>query len=189
MNEQLSDQLKIRTAVTHQEVERTLITRMRAMQTTDDYIALLQVFYSFFGALEDRINVYIGSAELPDHLQRRKSGSLATDIRALGGILPEKEALSDIPGIDDPLQAFGALYVIEGSTLGGQIISGMIAKQLGIGEKGLSFFLSYGQHLATMWATFKLTLNRQGDNEADRERIITAADATFRKFKLQLDRL
>jgi len=114
------------------------------MQTTEDYISLLQVFYSFFGALEDRINVYIGSAELPDHLQRRKSEALAIDIRTLGGILPQKAALSDIPEIDDHLQAFGALYVMEGSTLGGQIISQMIAKQLGIQDKGISFFQNYG---------------------------------------------
>jgi heme oxygenase len=188
MNELLSDQLKISTNAPHQELERTLIMRMRAMQTLEDYITLLQVFYSFFGALEGRISSYIGGTELPDHLQRRKSESLATDIRALGGVLPEKLALSDIPVIDDHLQAFGALYVMEGSTLGGQIISRMIAEQLGIGDKGLSFFQSYGEHRSTMWATFKLTLNRQAANEAERERIITAAGATFRKFKVLLDR-
>jgi heme oxygenase len=31
-------------------------------------------------------------------------------------------------------------------------------------------------------------LNRQGDNQQDRERIITAASATFHKFKAALDR-
>ncbi len=186
MNELLSDQLKIRTLAPHQELERVLVKRMRSMRTTEDYIALLQAYYSLLIRLEDRISIHIGAAELPDYLQRRKSENLAIDIRSLGGIVPPKVFLLEIPEIDDHLQAFGALYVIEGSTLGGRIISRMIANQLAIQDNGLSFFQSYGEHLTTMWATFKLTLNRQADIEEDRERIITAAYATFHKFKAAL---
>ena len=185
-NEILSNQLKIRTLAPHQELEKVLIQRMRTMRSLDDYIKLLQFFYSYFGALEDRINLYIGSAELPDYLQRRKSESLAADILALGGELPIKTAVTDLPVIENRLQAFGALYVMEGSTLGGQIISQMITKHLGIDDKGLLFFQSYGGNLTTMWDTFKLILNRQADNEADAEILITAADATFRQFKALL---
>jgi heme oxygenase len=188
MNEPLSDKLKIRTLASHQELEKALVQRMRAMRTMEDYIALLQIFYSFFGALEERISIYVSASELPDYLQRRKSESLAVDICSLGGVLPEKVSISEMPAIDNHLQAFGALYVMEGSTLGGQIISQMIAKQLGIQEKGLSFFQSYGKDISTMWATFKLTLDKQANNEADEERIIAAADDTFHKFKAVMDR-
>lgn len=182
MNELLSDQLKIRTLAPHQELEKALVKRMHAMQNVHDYIALLQLFYSYFGALEDRIVLFIGSVELADHLQRRKSESLAIDIRVLGGVVPAKVSITAIPVIEDHLQAFGALYVMEGSILGGVIISRMIVQQLGINQ-GLSFFQSYGKHLQTMWATFKLTLNRQAENEADAERVIAAANSTFQKFK------
>lgn len=160
---------------------------MRMMRSADDYISLLQLFYSYFGALEDRINRYIGAAELPDHLQRRKSVSLVNDIISLGGVLPEKTLLTQLPVIENHLQAFGALYVMEGSTLGGPIISRMLAKQLNIQDSSLSFFQSYGEHLATMWDTFRLTLNRQAETATDRETIIVAADATFRQFKMLLD--
>ena len=163
--------------------------KLRAMQSLTDYIALLQIFYHYFGALEDRIDLFIGSAQLPDHLQRRKSDSLAKDISALGGALPEKATLLKLPVIEDHLQAFGALYVMEGSTLGGKFISQMIAKQLNIRDKGLSFFQSYGEHLTTMWAKFKLTLNRQANNETDAERIIAAAEATFQQFSVSLNRM
>ena len=162
--------------------------RMRSMRGLDDYIKLLQLFYSYFGAIEDRINLFIGSTELPDYLQRRKSESLATDLRSLNGTLPEKTALTDLPEIKNYLQAFGAMYVMEGSTLGGLIISQMITKQLGIRDKGLLFFQSYGEHLTTMWDSFRLTLNRQADNETDAQKVIAAADATFRQFKAAMDR-
>lgn len=182
MNNLLSDQLKTRTLAAHQELEKVLVQRMRTLQTINDYLLLLQFFYSYFGALEDRINLYLGSAELPDYPQRRKTAALAADIQALGGTLPSKTPLNDLPQIKNHLQAFGALYVMEGSTLGGPVISAMIRKQLGLTDKGLTFFYSYGEHLTTMWDTFKLTLNRQAETHSDVEMTITAANATFRKF-------
>ena len=146
-----------------------------------------QLFYSYFGALEERINLYIGAPELPDYRERRKSESLLNDIRLLGGLPGGKTIATDLPVIESHLQAFGAMYVMEGSTLGGLIISRMIAKQLNIHNGGLSFFQSYGEHLTTMWDTFKIALNRHAENETDAEIIITAANATFRQFKLVLE--
>jgi len=188
MNHSLSELIKTRTLTAHQELEKVLVTRMRAMRDAEDYLGLLQSFYSYFGSIEDRANLYIGSAELPDHLQRRKSASLATDIYALGGKLPQKALPADVPVIENKLQAFGALYVMEGSTLGGPIISRMVKKQLSIDtEEGLSFFNSYGDNLHAMWNTFKLTLDRQAPDEASADIVIAAAQATFRQFKAFLD--
>jgi heme oxygenase len=186
--ESLSDRLKARTSVSHQQLEKALIIQMRGMRNQEDYISLLQLFYSYFSALEDQINQYIGTEQLPDYMERRKTESLVDDIRSLGGVLPEKAKKTDLPQIDNHLQAFGALYVIEGSTLGGQIISNMIAKQLHITDKGLSFFKSYGDATNAMWEDFKKVLNNlQLDNPADQESIINAADDTFFKFKLCID--
>ncbi|MDP9048447.1 MAG: biliverdin-producing heme oxygenase [Bacteroidota bacterium] len=185
-NTLLSEQLKIRTLAAHQELEKILIGRLRAMQDQDDYIGILQLFYSYFGALEDRINLFIGIKELPDYLQRRKSDSLIEDVQSLGGVLAEKIKLAGLPVIENHLQAFGAMYVMEGSTLGGLIISQMVVKQLNI-DKGLLFFQSYGAQQMAMWETFKLALNRYSDNETDAEVIINSADATFRQFKSVLN--
>jgi heme oxygenase len=187
INRFLSDELKTRTLTPHQELEKVLITRMRAMVSINDYIRLLQHFYSYFSSVEDHLNLYIGSTELPDYPQRRKSASLARDITTLGGVLSEKTHATMLPEIKNHLQAFGALYVIEGSTLGGLIITQMIRKQLGLNQKGLSFFQSYGEHSTTMWDTFKLTLNQQADTIADADTIIAAAAATFRQFKVLLE--
>jgi heme oxygenase len=98
-NELLADHLKAITSGPHQELEKVLIQRMRAMRGLDDYIQLLQAFYGYFGAVEARVNTFIGSAELPDYLLRRKSESLATDILSLGGSLPEKAAMEQIQSL------------------------------------------------------------------------------------------
>ena len=185
----LSEQLKQYTLSNHQQLEKSLITQMRSINTHEEYVKFLQFFYSYFGALEDKINQYIGAAQLVDHLQRRKTESLLNDIKTIRGIIPEKAKDADLPKIENHLQAFGALYVIEGSTLGGKIISKMMAKQLNIeNNKGLSFFSGYGEETERMWASFKELLNRQPQNEADAELIINAANDTFAKFKLWIEK-
>jgi heme oxygenase len=65
----------------------------------------------------------------------------------------------------------------------------MIAKQLDLTEDGLSFFKSYGDATNEMWDRFKSVLNLQGNNDAEMECIIHAADDTFTKFKFFLDKV
>jgi len=76
----------------------------------------------------------------------------------------------------------GALYVIEGSTLGGTIISKMIKQQLAIPDnKGLSFFNGYGSETEKMWQDFKLFLDRPL-KPAEEAVVIRSANDTFNKF-------
>jgi heme oxygenase len=186
-HELLSDQLKIRTLISHQQLEKMLLQRLRGMYTVNDYLHLIQNFYCYFAALEERIKLYVGTSELPDYQERRKSASLENDVLSLGGVLPEKVPALLLPMIENQLQAFGALYVMEGSTLGGLIISQMIKKQLNISDNHLSFFRSYGDQLVPMWNSFKLILDKQPETKAEDEIVIAAADATFGQFKIFLE--
>lgn len=162
---------------------------MRTIQTKEQYSDLLNLFFTYFGALEKRINQYIGSSQLPDYPERRKTESLLNDMNYLGGSSLEAIEDADVPQIDSPLQAFGALYVIEGSTLGGVMISKMMKKQLDLQDgRGLSFFESYGEETEAMWSRFKEVLDRQVSNEADEQLILNAADETFLKFKQWIDK-
>jgi heme oxygenase len=157
---------------------------MRGIRTQEHYVDLLQLFYNYFGAVEEQINQYIGTEHLKDHLQRRKTSSLLNDITALGATANKTISQEDLPVFENHLQAFGALYVLEGSTLGGPYISKMIQKQLDKQDtEGLSFFNSYGEETETMWNMFKAVLDRQAGNEAEQNVILQSADETFLKFK------
>lgn len=159
------------------------------MQNPEDYIRILQFFFSYFGALEEQIDKYIGIDQLSDHAERRKTESIKNDILALNGEVPQKASLHDLPEISNLLQAFGALYVIEGSTLGGQVISKMISKQLGLdGDAGISFFKSYGEQTMAMWEKFKVVLERHANTQQDADVITEAANETFAKFKLWMEK-
>ncbi len=118
-----SEKLKEETKTNHQRLEHLLIPKIKSIKTTDDYLWLLRVFYSYFGALENEINKAVDQRLLPDQAHRRKADLIAQDIRKLGGEVPELADKALIPRISDHNQALAALYVIEGSALGGQIIS------------------------------------------------------------------
>src|ERR1700761_6181893 len=84
----LSIIIKDKTLVKHQELEKKLVGQMRAMQSVQDYIALLQLFYSYFGGLEELIGQHIDSKLLPDFNERRKADLLAADLCQLSAPVP-----------------------------------------------------------------------------------------------------
>ncbi len=179
----LSEKLKKETLANHQQLEKMLVGNMKSIRSTQDYVDLLQLFYTYFGALETLIDQHIDAHELPDHAARRKSAALAQDITDLGGEPLPKATAADLPPISNALQAFAAMYVIEGSTLGGKIISKMMAQQLNItNSKGLSFFNGYGDDTDAMWLTFKQRLDAKPQNEQQEAEMIHTADRTFAMF-------
>jgi heme oxygenase len=180
----LTDRLKEETLSNHQQLEKTLVGHMRAIRSKKEYINLLQLFYSYFGGLEEQIDLFITEAELADYRQRRKSAALANDIISLGGTPMPKAGKDALPVIYNKLQAYAAMYVIEGSTLGGKIISKMLAKQLDISDgQGLTFFSGYGDDTETMWETFKKELNGQTQSSDEETIAIDTANQTFALFK------
>lgn len=175
----LAEQLKEQTLAYHQQLEKKLVRQIKMIETEADYVKLLMLFYAYFGGLEEKINNFIDTAHLPDHDKRRKTAAIADDIRTFEANPAAKASGADLPQIENAAQAFGALYVIEGSTLGGSIISKMISGKLGI-RNGLSFFNGYGEVSHEMWEQFKDTINTLP--ETDHTAVIEAANQTFLKF-------
>jgi heme oxygenase len=178
----LSDKLKESTKQNHQQLEKALVGKLKTIRSANDYTGLLKLFYGYFGGLEQKINKIIDTEFLPDHMERRKTKAIADDLLSLGSEIPEQATGNSLPVIANHLQALGALYVIEGSTLGGKIISKMMQQQLNLGGKGLSFFAGYGDRTERMWDSFKSTLNKQAETPARQAEVIAAANETFLKF-------
>ena len=179
----LSDHLKEATKTAHQQLEKKLIGNIKAIRTTQDYAGLLSLFYSFFGGMEKGIEQHIDARFLPDYPQRRKAVALAEDIQALNINLPLTADISDTPSISNHLQAMGALYVMEGSTLGGKIISKIIRQQLGLPEGfAMTFFDGYGADTDAMWQTFKAAVDQPLPPQEEAI-VVQAANETFIRFR------
>ncbi|MDQ7948655.1 MAG: biliverdin-producing heme oxygenase [Pedobacter sp.] len=173
--------LKESTSVSHQKLEKIVVSKLKDIRSESDYAALLIHFYAYFSALEKAIAPFIDDTILAGFDQRRKAERLSTDISALGEattLLPTVQ----MPQINTLAQALGAMYVMEGSVMGGPIIIGLLQKA-GI-QKGFSFFGGYGDKTHAMWATFIQLLNEKFTTPDQQKLAIQTANETFENFAL-----
>jgi heme oxygenase (biliverdin-IX-beta and delta-forming) len=120
------------------------------------YGRVLQAFHRVYAGLQPRLDAALqrmapGSGYRPserlqwlqqdlDHLQLRSESSLSTP--------PE----NNWPSIHSAAQLIGCLYVVEGSTLGGQVIARVVGERLGLTpDNGARFFLGHGAHTHARW--------------------------------------
>ncbi len=178
-------QLKEQTKEYHQSVEKVLITKLKNLSNIDEYRDLLLKLHNFYAPLEKQVHNMVDETVLPDIGQRMHSHKLESDLEALGShsVLSANPFLETIDSIS---YALGILYVIEGSTLGGQIISGMLKKQLpNIDDQTLNYFNSYGRNTPVMWSAFKMHI----ENPAlviNKNEMLAGAKATFENLRMWL---
>ena len=184
----LSEELKEQTKINHQILEKKLVAQMKAISNKEDYAILLGLFYSFFGGLEIAMGKYPDLSFLPDQELRRKASALENDLKALQISLPKLASVETLPKIENHLQTIGAMYVMEGSTLGGKYIVKMIEKQLDTTDlSSLTFFKSYGDDTEKMWQIFKNALDNFPLTSTEKDIVINAANDTFVTFNSWFD--
>lgn len=175
----VSTKIKEATQVAHQQLEKTVVLQLKSVRSNSDYANVLKNFYAYFQAVEQAIAPFVTVETLPDLNERRNSSYLKTDIEELGGDTNELP-LAIAPQITNKLQAFGALYVLEGSIMGGPYIVQMLQKY-GM-DKGFNFFSGYGADSGKMWQAFTDILNKLPESEADENILVSTADETFARF-------
>lgn len=147
------------------------------------YLEVLKKFYGFFKPIEDALNHIdqIGDF-LPDFHERRKSDWLTTDMKNLR--VPEHGiCCEDTPEVKDLSDAFGILYVMEGSTLGGRVISRNLKEALDLDkDNGASFFNGYGPQTGEKWSIFRQALINYSIASNNDDVIIEKARQTFHKL-------
>ena len=185
VHESVAQCLKHRTEKNHRELEELLLPILSAVKTLDDYKALLKAFYGYFKPLEAAISRHVTERVLPDIEQRRKADYLLKDLSTLQNPQTTLPLAADIPAITTVYEAMGALYVLEGSTLGGKGITRMLLKntQVGLQAHQVRFFNSYGEAVGKMWNAFVQVLNGLTSNGNDIEAMVNKADETFLLFK------
>lgn len=175
----LSTKIKEATKKAHQQLEGIVVRKLKAINHRGDYADFLKHFYAYFHAVEQAFAPYITSEILPDYKDRRNASYLKNDIEALGYNVEDLPA-AQAPEIANIQEALGALYVLEGSIMGGGIIVKMLEKQ-GITD-GISFFSGYGETTGQKWGIFTAVLNANAQNPAEENKAISAANATFDRF-------
>lgn len=181
----LDESLKERTREEHAALEKTFLKIIRRINSKDQYADLLGKLYGYYHALETALHPYLIHSEVVDYAHRRKSGQLLEDLDKLNEKRENLAFCNHLPDVNSYHSALGALYVLEGSTLGGKSIAAMLSARLN-SLCGLGFFQSYGESTYEMWTRFKAHLKKPFTPEEE-EQIIASAVLTFSTFKIWLD--
>lgn len=144
---------------------------------------LLGRFYGFYRPWEERAAPVL-EAGLPSPMAGRlKSHLLERDLARLGLDGTARAALprcADLPALDRVPTALGSMYVLEGATLGGQVVCRHLARVLGAGA-ATAFFGSYGSDVPGMWLRFGAALEACAEPATD-DAVIEGANETFRRL-------
>jgi heme oxygenase (biliverdin-IX-beta and delta-forming) len=140
------------------------------------YRALLSRLYGFHTAFETA-----------GEIEPERSRWLAADLGALG--LTE-QAIADlprcpfVPRLDTPHRRLGALYVAEGSTLGGRELAKRLDGLFGAGNlAGRAFFSGRAVDTGKAWRAFLVRLELPANDDAASADVIDAAQETFAAFE------
>jgi heme oxygenase len=160
MNESIQSRLRAATHACHVRINRHpllmgLTGRSCALPT---YCRVLRAYYEIYRGLEIAISLYAPRSPRPfDYEPRRKLPWIAQDLAyfQIDPVCPPPLFHSQAPEINTPGQFIGALYPIEGATLGGQTIIPHLQNSLGLdATRGARFFSAYGAHTASRWQDY-----------------------------------
>lgn len=175
--------LRARTKDLHERVERTVDLPAR-LRSTASYAALLARFLGFYAPLEDRLTGLATFGPRIEPAARLKAHLLVGDLTALGLSTADVLALprcTSLPALTDASDGLGCMYVLEGATLGGQIVRREVERRFGLAPgRGCAFFGSYGERVGVMWHEFCHVLEGHAATvPGDADRIVAAAVGTF----------
>ncbi|WP_434579491.1 biliverdin-producing heme oxygenase [Pseudomonas sp. Z5-35] len=155
------------------------------------YRRLMAAYHGFYKPLEQLLHALAHTPTGLDQSLRIKLPVLRADLMALGldeatvDTLPTCELL---PQINSPAAALGVFYVLEGATLGGQILRRRVAEQLGLdASSGAAFLNVYGGLTGRRWKDFLQYLADRNLGDSQMLEATHAAKTTFICFERWLD--
>lgn len=165
------------------DVHHQLEDRLDLLNLTEmpEYQRVLTCFSEVYGGLEPQMEDRPEWAPL-DWRPIAKRPWLAEDLNFFGLPLPEVRSTVHLEGWQEVL---GATYVVEGSMLGGQLITRHL-QTLGITpQTGGRFFSGHQSQTGEVWKQVRQFLL---DQTTDVEQVVRGAQKTFQSFLDALDR-
>lgn len=187
MNSELKQHLKITTYPLHEWLESSpLFDSIKSKELSkEEYIELLKKMAGFISNIEQIIKTY--KEEFEKHnlndIEKRveKTQWLKDDLKELGIEFSSKKI--EFNTLSSFSSVVGALYVLEGSTMGGMQIVKMMKKNT---QEDLptNYYQSYKQETMPMWMAFAKWLD---EIDVDKYEVTLGAMETFIKLKKHID--
>ena len=175
--------LKQATAAAHAAIESHSVLLDPGLSRAT-YRACLRRFFGYYAPLEGRMlrsRAWHGAGLA--YGDRHKTPQLAQDLAALGMTPDELEQTPlcyGLPDLRSTARLFGCLYVIEGATLGGQVVTRHLRASLALTpQSGSAFFSGYAEHTGSRWKAFGAHLTTYARASQADDEIVAGANATF----------
>ncbi len=180
-------QLRDETQSSHKEIESvSCFKRLFSPDySLEEYRNLLIGFYGYHEAIESILFEELPEFSVTTLQHRSKCSSIILDLQALGinkDDIIQLPLCDKLPQLNSFAQHMGAFYVLEGSTLGGQVISRRLLEHFGQQIlQALNYYQCYGEQVGTEWRNFQVFLSQHFNNDDKQTReLINSANATFK---------
>jgi len=181
----LRQRLKRETAAVHQHLEAQLGLLDPSLDV-QRYRGVLETFYGFYVPVEIDVTRRAAAESPLGFPLRARAELLERDLLALGLSPPDVAALplcSDRPELSCVEDLAGCLYVLEGACLGGQALTPLLHRRLGLAkDSGAAFFAGDEERTLPRWTVVGAWLDGLPRTGASPAQIISAAKATFDAF-------
>lgn len=158
----ISDRLKTETQQLHDLTEKKFNSAkiFDATFSLEDYRKLLLYNYFLVSSFEEAVfsSIPEAAAQKLQLEKRRKLSLIETDLKTLKVAMPRPEFSVQI---NNEAESWGIFYVMEGSTLGGNMIAKQLAKNGTFKDVTFNYFRCYGEHTGSFWKTFREVLNEE----------------------------
>jgi heme oxygenase (biliverdin-IX-beta and delta-forming) len=182
--------LRIETRREHTALEDVL-DLVNTELSRDAYRSRLQTFYGFYAPLEAALKLRLQGIRFPSDLgnelanRLHKTALLKSDLDHFGVDSEKLPRCQNLPSLKSVAEILGSIYVVEGATLGGRIITKHVRETLNIlPTSGGSFFQGYGDATASMWQGMRQLLVNAADNVLAENAIIASAIETFSTLRI-----
>jgi heme oxygenase len=174
------EQLRRETLAEHNAVEQS-VPLMDGKLDADTYVSYLLKLHGMIAAWEE-LAPPSAPAWIRPLLAARKRGQLLILDLTWFGADASGEARPRLPEMRDAAGLLGAMYVMEGSTLGGQLIARHVERVLGLtAGQGNAYFRGHNERTGQLWKEFCDGLRTKVPG-SETDAVIAAAKAMFRVF-------
>jgi heme oxygenase len=178
--------LRQETEADHHNIEGAVPLMHQGLNIAE-YVACLQRIYGVVAAWEERVAKIAPEWLRPTLLARQRCRLLKQDLTWFG-VVEKDDSRPTLPEMNNLPSLFGTMYVMEGSTLGGQLIARHVEAALHLsGGRGNSYFRGHGSQTGPLWKEFCEMLKlRIADEQTDA--VVVSAKAMFSTFGMWMQR-
>ncbi len=176
-NPAILPRLRLETRPHHDAVEANLFNQALTAGTVTaaDTARFLARMYGFVQPYEAALRRHAATFGPDWQLEQRYRAHLILEDLTRLGYPAEPPVCPAMPPLETRAQLLGSLYVLEGSTLGGQVIARQLAAA---GIEGRTFFAGRAERTGPLWKKFTPLLTAAAATE-DPNAIVASAILTF----------